>query len=268
VAADDATPERWKAVPGWGGLYEVSDQGRVRSLDRLVACKAGATRTHRGKILSQWTDSRGQPAVSLYSDGGREREHKPVHLLVQEAFDPPAAAVLPGPWAQERWLPVVGFEDWYEVSDLGRVRSYHPPYGARGRRRKPYMLTPTAKGTGKYLMVTLRQGDRVECVYVHTLVLTAFVGDRPPKNEARHGPNGRYDNSRANLCWGTMQENHQDRVRDGGEAKPRAKLSSADVLECRRRYAAGEKQVDLAREFGVSSSGLCQAIKGTTWKDI
>lgn len=31
------TDERWRAVPGWLGSYEVSDQGRVRSVDRVDA---------------------------------------------------------------------------------------------------------------------------------------------------------------------------------------------------------------------------------------
>lgn len=265
--SESSTPpgeaERWLPVPGWTGLYEVSDQNRVRSLDRTVACRGDGQRRIPGKIKQQWTNTAGYPAVTLQRVGAKEQWR--VDLLVQEAFNPSAADPA---YESERWLPVPGFEGWYDVSDLGRVRSWHPPHGARGRRRKPYLLTPVAKGTGKYLMVMLRQDGTAEDAYVHTLVLTAFVGPRPPGNEARHGPNGRYDNSRPNLCWGTMQENHQDRVRDGGEAKPAAKLSSADVLECRRRYAAGEKQVDLAREFGMSSGGLSQAITGVTWGDI
>jgi len=263
VDANDATPERWLAVPGWEGLYEVSDRNRVRSLDRTVACRGDGQRRIPGRVLRQWTNTAGCPAVTLNRVGAKE--HWRVDLLVQETFNPPAADPA---YEFERWLPAPGFEDWYDVSDLGRVRSWHPPHGARGRRNRPYLLTPVAKGTGGYLMVTLRQDGKTEDVYVHALVLTAFDRPRKPGEEARHGPAGRHVNSLANLCWGTMSENHQDRRRDGDPGRYRAKLTAAAVLECRDRRAAGERLIDLAREFDVSSSGLCQAIKGTTWAGI
>jgi hypothetical protein len=268
VATDDATPEEWRSVPDWDGWYEASDRGRIRSLDRTVACCTSRNGQRRipGRILRQWTNTAGYPAVTLNS--GDARESWRVDLLVQETFDPPDTAA----WAQERWRPVPGFEDWYDVSDLGRVRSWHPPFGARGRRKKPYLLTPTAKGTGKYLMVALRQGAAREDAYVHTLVLTAFDRPRKPGEEGRHGPAGRYVNAITNLCWGTIQENHQDRTRDDavvwGERHGNAKLTAAAVLDCRKRFAAGEKLVNLAREYGVSNSGLSQAISGATWPHL
>jgi hypothetical protein len=264
VATEDATPEEWRPVPGYEGYYEASDQGRVRSLDRTVAyCRsANGQRRIPGRVLRQWTNTAGYPAVTL--NRGDAKESRRVDLIVREAFDPPDVTA----WAQERWLPVPGFEDWYDVSDLGRVRSWHPPHGAAGRRRRPLILEQVAKGTGKYLTVTLRKDGEPYTCTVHTLVLTAFDRPRPPGNEGRHGPAGRYVNAITNLCWGTMSENHQDRRRDGDPGRYTAKLTVAGVLECRRRYAAGETQVDLAREFGVSSSGLCQAIKGTTWAGI
>jgi hypothetical protein len=40
--------ENWRAVVGYEGHYEVSDQGRVRSLDRLVEFKDGRSRLFRG----------------------------------------------------------------------------------------------------------------------------------------------------------------------------------------------------------------------------
>lgn len=43
--------EIWKDVPGYEGLYQVSNLGRVRSLDRLVAVQNGFTRTSKGKII-------------------------------------------------------------------------------------------------------------------------------------------------------------------------------------------------------------------------
>lgn len=189
---------------------------------------------------------------------------------MDESFTPPGPAV-------ERWLPVPEWAGLYEVSDRGRVRSLDRTVASsrgNGQRMIPgRILRPTAKGTGKYLMVTLSKDDQPECVYVHNLVLTAFVGPRPPGIiEARHGVAGRHDNSLANLCWGTMQENHQDRTRDNavtwGERHGNAKLTAAGVRDCRRRFAAGEKLCDLAREYGVSKSGLSQAVNGVTWPHL
>lgn len=36
MASKNTTRENWRAVPGYEGMYEVSDQGRVRSLDRIT----------------------------------------------------------------------------------------------------------------------------------------------------------------------------------------------------------------------------------------
>ena len=61
--------EVWQPVPGYEGLYEVSDQGRVRSLDRLVQRKNrwGSLATHRlkGRVLRPGGDGSGRAQVNL-----------------------------------------------------------------------------------------------------------------------------------------------------------------------------------------------------------
>jgi len=90
--------------------------------------------------------------------------------------------------------------------------------------------------------------------------------------EALHGPAGKADNSLANLHWGTHAENCADKRRDGtwqgGERNPIAKLTETTVRECRRRYAEGERAVDLAREFGVHKTTLHRALNGTRWGHV
>ena len=55
--------ESWRPIPGFEGEYEVSDQGRVRSLDRIVMCcgpeKGMYESVKKGKILSCSTQKRG-----------------------------------------------------------------------------------------------------------------------------------------------------------------------------------------------------------------
>ncbi len=53
-----------------------------------------------------------------------------------------------------------------------------------------------------------------------------------------------------------------------GEWNGCAKLTEADVLEIRQRYAAGERQTHLAREFGVTQSNISEITLRHTWKHV
>lgn len=75
--------ERWMPVTGYEGIYEVSDHGRVRSLNR-VDCRG--QRRH-SRIIKPRIESRsGYPTVQLFSDG-KPRSLR-VHRLVAKAFLP------------------------------------------------------------------------------------------------------------------------------------------------------------------------------------
>lgn len=69
---------RWLAVPDWEGLYEVSDEGQVRSLP------SATDRRRKGKILKQTPQYRGHLQVNLHFCGHNEVRY--VHRLVLEAF--------------------------------------------------------------------------------------------------------------------------------------------------------------------------------------
>lgn len=70
--------ETWKNVVGYEGLYEVSDQGRVKSL--------GNDKFRKEKILKPGNNTRGYLQVTLYKDG--QKKIYKVHRLVAEAFIP------------------------------------------------------------------------------------------------------------------------------------------------------------------------------------
>lgn len=76
--------EIWKTLPGYEGLYEVSDHGGVRSLDRLVARPRGGRAVKKGRVLSPAFDSGGYLVVSLCIDGAQRT--KKIHRLVALAF--------------------------------------------------------------------------------------------------------------------------------------------------------------------------------------
>ena len=82
--------EQWRTIPGYEGSYEVSDQGRVRSVDRVVHCAAskhhpnGRIRRFPGRLLKGDRDKDGYIHVLLHCAPSKER--KAVHQLVLEAF--------------------------------------------------------------------------------------------------------------------------------------------------------------------------------------
>lgn len=82
--ADADNTETWLPVAGWEGLYEVSDLGRVRSIDRETTFKDGRVRKFYGTVLSGAADRDGYIQVMLKHRD--RRQTKKVHRLVLEAF--------------------------------------------------------------------------------------------------------------------------------------------------------------------------------------
>ncbi|WP_074133292.1 NUMOD4 motif-containing HNH endonuclease [Mycolicibacterium houstonense] len=74
--------EQWRPVPGYD-LYEVSDQGRVRSIDRIANSRWDTPKRVRGKVLKPSTAGR-YPTVTLYLQG--EQHTLLIHRLVLLAF--------------------------------------------------------------------------------------------------------------------------------------------------------------------------------------
>jgi len=75
--------EEWRDIAGYEGMYQVSNLGRVRSLDRFVEC-SNSRRFYKGRILSAEMDDKGYIRV-LLSVAGKRRSCM-VHRLVATAF--------------------------------------------------------------------------------------------------------------------------------------------------------------------------------------
>lgn len=78
--------EIWRDIQGYENLYQVSNMGRVRSLDRWVNSKNGSLRFSKGRILSHNVDKDGYHSVILCIDNKIKKMR--VHRLVCEAFLP------------------------------------------------------------------------------------------------------------------------------------------------------------------------------------
>lgn len=167
----------------------------------------------------------------------------------------------------EVWRDIVGFENWYQVSNLGRVRNLRYRSGKKLLfRSEPRILKPS-KNEG-YWRVSL--GGK--CYLVHTLVLRAFVGPAPKGYEAAHLDGDRANARLNNLKWVTRKENHAHKwihgTQQAGEQGTAAKLTTNDVLQIRELRSQGAKLMELAIRFGVSEVGISQIVNRKTWKHV
>lgn len=113
----------------------------------------------------------------------------------------------------EVWKPVVGYEDFYEVSNLGRVRSLDRYVKLGGRQnsdqlvlKKGKILSEKDNGHG-YKAVHLTINRITKDKYVHRLVAQAFLSNQNNFPEVNHKDENPANNCLDNLEWCTAQYN-------------------------------------------------------------
>lgn len=172
---------------------------------------------------------------------------------------------LPG----EIWKPVVGLESMYKVSNMGRVASLR-----LGR------LIYVRTNPGGYQYVKLYLHKRTFVPMVHRVVLEAFVGPRPNGLQCRHLDGNKTNNALLNLCWGTPQENADDKRRivglrgeevpprrqRRGSIKDRAPLTERTAREMRAKFRAAV--MSLATEYNVLPCHVWNVITRRAWKHL
>lgn len=103
----------------------------------------------------------------------------------------------------EIWIDIVGYEGYYQVSDLGNIRSIdriinHPSKGAM--RRKSKMLSPAPNGKG-YLTVVLCKNGINKTLVVHRIVAKCWIPNPHNNIQVNHINGEKRDNKIINLEW-------------------------------------------------------------------
>lgn len=178
--------------------------------------------------------------------------------------------------AIEEWLPVPGYEGYYEVSNLGRVRSLdrvvpHKRCGKQTCKGKVLSLTPRDAATRPSLV--LSKNGKVKKTSVHKLVALSFIGPNPEGLEVCHNNGLASDNRLFNLRYDTRKNNEADKVKHGtllrGSKHGNAKLTEPDVVEIKRLLKEGSLfQRQIAKRFGVSSRAVRSIKCGRTWTHV
>ncbi len=163
-------------------------------------------------------------------------------------------------WTEEIWKPVPGYENRYEVSNTGRVRSLpisrireYPdgtkrPYYAKGRE---LTVSFRAGTSANMVSLTRKTGGHTHSERVRALVAAAFLGPRP-KGYVVRAKDGSKTNDRAdNLYYGRWR-----------------KLTDAQVLEVRELLSQGETLTSVGHRYGLCSTAIRQIRDQETYKDV
>lgn len=193
--------ETWKKIPGLETYYEISNLRRIKRLAREVTTKSGTTRKYKEKIIYS---GQGNDQIRLVFDG--KTESYSLNSLLYQTF-PELFEIenLPG----EIWKDCVGYEGWYQVSNLGRVKSLPREISYQNGKKVfrigkliGQFLDRKDKEAG-YLKANLCKEGFSKQEFVHRLVALAHVPNPHPDkfNIPNHLDEDKQNNKAENLEW-------------------------------------------------------------------
>ena len=160
---------------------------------------------------------------------------------------------------KERWIPIPEYENLYEISDLGRVKSLervvHLPRG--GFRTDPEKVMRNKMNRLGYPLITLSKNGKYKTFKIHRLVMAAFMG--PSDKQVNHINFRKDDNRLSNLEYVSVQENFDHsrhrhfKNTPRGERHANSKLTDKqrkEISKLRGKYTC----TYLAKKYGVHHS--------------
>lgn len=174
----------------------------------------------------------------------------------------------------EVWRDIPEYEGFYQVSNLGSVRSCDRRVERlAGKHKDRFVSGVTMKASldsSGYPMVGLSKQSRNKSIAIHRLVALAFLGNKPEGYQVNHIDGNKLNNFVGNLEYCSRTENIRHAFALGlishkGAKSSFAKLKESDVLVIRERLANGHTQTSIAKDYGVTQANISCIKKGLTW---
>ncbi|NBW18366.1 MAG: hypothetical protein EBR82_61365 [Caulobacteraceae bacterium] len=171
---------------------------------------------------------------------------------------------------EEVWKDCYGWESFYEVSNLGNIRSKKRPVPTQfGITTRGGVSIKKIVAKNGYECVNLTGGGKRRQELVHRLVLLSFIGEPEKGRQACHNDGVRHNNKLQNLRWDSISGNHADKKKHGtwqiGEKNPYAKLTNQQAREIKN---SKESLKVLAKKYGVSVGCISRVQHKQSWVNI
>ena len=150
----------------------------------------------------------------------------------------------------EEWKDINGFEGFYQISTMGRVRSLdrvvHCGYGKCRKERGRLLKLAICKSNG-YFIVVLRRDNKPKTCLVHRLVADAFILNTNDLPEVNHKDENKLNNNVTNLEWCTHKYNQNYGTHNQRMSNTKQGISLLDAhknkisISLKKAYAEGRR---------------------------
>ena len=166
----------------------------------------------------------------------------------------------------EHWKSIAGYEELYEVSDLGRVKSLG--YGKE-------KILKSGKNTCGYLYVNLHKDGHVKTVRIHRTVATAFIPNPNNLETVNHKDEVKTNNTVGNLEWMSIKDNNNYGTRNKRAAESLSKQvqmfdkSTGELLAIFSSIHEAERVTGIANQsISKCCLGKLKSSGGYVWRYI
>ena len=164
----------------------------------------------------------------------------------------------------EEWRDIKGYEGFYQVSNMGRVKTLaHETIRKNGRKlsvRERILKLGTDKDG--YLLVNLCNGSgKIKTVKVHRLVCEAFHKNPENKPCVNHIDENKTNNIASNLEWCTVKENNNHGTHNARGAKNRSKAVGQYTTDG-KLIKIWQAIIEVERQLGFDLGYICKVAKG------
>lgn len=152
----------------------------------------------------------------------------------------------------EVWKPIVGYEDRYEISNLGRVKSL----------KKNGLIMSPCKGKDGYYRINLKVRKQQKMKMVHRLVAEAFIPNPMGLPQINHKNENKADNRVENLEWCTAKYNS-----NYGTHIERVSLSLSKPIFCVELNKSFKNAIEAAKFIGAAKGTITHINRCATGKE-